>query len=99
MKLIRQISYLTPEGKFNGKIISATLQEDTKNGRPRESVRLTIAVNTIEGDPLHDYRVRVDYWASQANDLLTDAYRLLGTAINETHRCLVTQAPTGRWRT
>jgi hypothetical protein len=66
MKLIRDISYLPPEGEHAGTIIKTTLIEDTKNGKPRENLRFTIAVDPIPNDLLHDYRVRVDYWGNQA---------------------------------
>ncbi len=78
MKLIRDISYLPPEGEHAGTIIKTTLIEDTKNGKPRENLRFTIAVDPIPNDLLHDYRVRVDYWGNQADGLLKDLYRILG---------------------
>lgn len=78
MKLVREISYQAPQGTHAGTIINATLNEDTKNGKPRENLRLTIAVDPIPNDILHDYRVRVDYWGNQADGLLTDLYRILG---------------------
>ncbi len=78
MKLLRKVSYETPEDTHNGTIISANLNKDTKNGKPRENLRLTIAVDPILEDPLHDYRVRVDYWGNQNESLLDDMFRLLG---------------------
>lgn len=78
MKLMRKVSYETPEDTHNGTIISANLNKDTKNGKPRENLRLTIAVDPILEDPLHDYRVRVDYWGNQNESLLDDMFRLLG---------------------
>lgn len=78
MKLVREISYQAPQGTHIGTIINATLNEDTKNGKPRENLRLTIAVDPIPNDILHDYRVRVDYWGNQTDGLLTDLYRILG---------------------
>lgn len=78
MKLQRKISYETPEDTHDGTILNATLNTDTKNGKPRENLRLTIGVDLIEDDPLHDYRVRMDYWGNQTDGLFTDMYRLLG---------------------
>lgn len=78
MKLIRKVSYETPEYTHNGTIINATLNTDTKNGKQRENLRLTIAVDPIPDDPLHDYRVRMDYWGNQNDSLLDDMFRLLG---------------------
>lgn len=78
MKMIRKVSYETPEDTHNGTIINATLNTDTKNGKPRENLRLTIAVDPIPEDPLHDYRVRMDYWGQQNDGLLDDMFRLLG---------------------
>jgi hypothetical protein len=78
MKLIRNISYETPEGTLTGTIIHATQIKDTKNGNPRESLRFTIAVDPIPNDILHDYRVRVDYWGNQSDGLLTDLFRIIG---------------------
>ncbi|MGV3661427.1 MAG: hypothetical protein ACO1TE_14660 [Prosthecobacter sp.] len=78
MKLQRRLSYETPEDTHNGTIINAILINETKNGKPRENLRLTIAVDQIPGDPLHDYRVRMDYWGSQNDSLLDDMFRLLG---------------------
>jgi hypothetical protein len=81
MRLIRTISYETPEGTFPGTIIHATQIKDTKNGKPRESLRFTIAVDPIPNDILHDYRVRVDYWGNQSDGLLTDLYRIIGSDV------------------
>ena len=81
MKLIRDISYQTPEGSFTGTIINATVIEDFKNGKLRESLRLTIAVDPIPNDILHDYRVRADYWGNQADGLLTDLFRIIGSDV------------------
>lgn len=81
MKLIRNISYEVPEGTFTGTIINATLIEDTKNGKPRENLRLTIAVDAIPNDILHDYRVRADYWGNQSDGLLTDLFRIIGSEV------------------
>lgn len=78
MKLIRNISYEVPEGAFTGTIINATLHQDTKNGQPRENLRLTIAVDPSASDFLHDYRVRMDYWGNQSDGLLTDLFRIIG---------------------
>jgi len=78
MKLQRKISYETPEDTHDGTILNATLNTDTKNGKPRENLRLTIGVDLIEDDPSHDYRVRMDYWGNQTDGLFTDMYRLLG---------------------
>lgn len=75
---MRKVSYETPEDTHNGTIISANLNEDMKNGKPRENLRLTIAVDPVHGDPLHDYRVRMDYWGNQNESLLDDMFRLLG---------------------
>ena len=81
MKLVREVSYQTPEGTFAGTIINATLNEDTKNGKTRENLRLTIAVDPIPNDILHDYRVRVDYWGNQQDGLITDLFRILGSDV------------------
>lgn len=78
MKLGREISYQAPEGTWTGTIINATLNEDTKNGKPRENLRLTIAVDAIPNDILHDYRVRADYWGNQTDGLLMDLFRIIG---------------------
>lgn len=78
MKLIRNISYEVPEGTFTGTIINATLIEDTKNGKPRENLRLTISVDPIPNEILHDFRVRADYWGNQTDGLLTDLFRIIG---------------------
>ena len=32
-------------------------------------------------DLLHDYRVRMDYWGNQTDDLFNDMYRLLGADV------------------
>lgn len=79
MKLVREISYLTPEGAFPGTIINATLGNNTKNGNPKENLRFTISVDPIPNDILFDYRVRVDYWGNQQDGLLTDLFRILGS--------------------
>lgn len=81
MKLGREISYLPPEGTFPGTIINATLNEDIKNGKTRGNVRLTVAVDPIPNDILHDYRVRVDYWENQADGLLMDLFRIIGSDV------------------
>lgn len=78
MKMQRKISYETPEDSHQGTIINATLNTDTKNGKQRENLRLTIKVDPIEDDPMHDYRVRMDYWGNQNETLVTDMHRLLG---------------------
>ncbi len=78
MKLQRKISYETPEDTHDGTILNATMITDTKNGKQRENLRLTIGVDLIEDDPRHDYRARMDYYGNQADDLFTDMYRLLG---------------------
>ena len=78
MKLVKKVSYEAPENRHNGTIISAHLNKDTKNGKPRENLRLTIAIDPIPEDPLHDYRVRMDYWGNQNESLFDDLYRLLG---------------------
>ena len=78
MKLMKRVSYETPEDTHNGTIINATLNTDSKNGKQRENLRLTIAVDPIPDDPLHDYRVRMDYWGNQNDSLLDDMFRLLG---------------------
>lgn len=81
MKLQRHVSYETPEDTHNGTIINAILNTDTKNGKPRENLRLTIAVDPVPGDPLHDYRVRMDYWGNQTEGLFFDMHRLLGSDV------------------
>lgn len=78
MKLIREVSYETPEDTHNGTIINATLNKDTKNGRQRENLRLTIAVDPVPEEPFLDYRVRRDYWGNQTDNLFNDMYGLLG---------------------
>ncbi len=83
MKIVKDISYLAPEGEFTGIITSGRLNVDTKNGKLRENVRLTIAVDPIPTDPMYDYRVRVDYWGNQANDLIRDAKMLIGSEAYE----------------
>ena len=79
MKLVREISYLTPEGTWTGTIINATLGNNAKNGNPKENLRFTIAVDPIPNDILFDYRVRVDYWGNQQDGLLTDLFRIIGS--------------------
>jgi len=79
MKIVKDISYFAPEGELTGTIISGELKVDHKNGKPRESVKLTIAVDTLPNDPMNDYRVRVDYWGPQANELLRDAQKVIGS--------------------
>ena len=81
MKLKRRVSYETPEDTHNGTIVGAHINKDTKNGKPRENLRLTIAVDPIPDDLLHDYRVRMDYWGNQTDDLFNDMYRLLGPEV------------------
>ena len=78
MKLPRTITYETPEGEFAGTITAVTLNDDDRNGIIRENLRLTIAVDPISGDPVHDFRVRADYWGMKADRLLPDLYRILG---------------------
>ena len=79
MRLKREISYETPEGCFQGTIIATRLSE--RNGRSKENLRFTIAVDPIPDDPMFDYRVRVDYWGRDAAGLLPDLYRLLGAEV------------------
>ena len=81
MKLVREISYLTPEGTHPGTIINATLNPNTKSGNPKENLRLTIAADPIPNDILHDYRVRIDYWGNQQDGLLTDLFRIIGSDV------------------
>lgn len=81
MKLLKRVSYETPEDTHNGTIINAILNTDTKNGKPRENLRLTIAIDPIPDDPLHDYRVRMDYWGNQNDSLLDDMFKLLGSDV------------------
>ncbi|MEI6703063.1 MAG: hypothetical protein WCL71_05940 [Deltaproteobacteria bacterium] len=83
MKIVKEISYLAPEGELTGTIISGKLNVEEKNGKRRESVRLTIAVDPIPNHHMFDYRVRMDYWESQANDLITDAKMIIGSEANE----------------
>lgn len=78
MKL-KKISYETPEDTHDGTILNAELKKDIKNGKERENLRLTIAVDRIPDDPLHDYRVRMDYWGNQTDSVLHDMHRLLGS--------------------
>lgn len=78
MKMQRRVSYETPANRHNGTIINAILNSDTKNGKPRENLRLTIRVDPIPEDLIHDYRVRMDYWGNQNEGLLDDMHRLLG---------------------
>ncbi len=83
MKLLRQISYEVPEGAFEGTITDATLHIDSKNGKPRENLRLTIAVDPIPGDRLHAYKARADYWDNQPDGLFNDLFGILGSQIYE----------------
>jgi len=78
MRLKRELSYETPEGCFQGTIIAIKLSD---NGRSKENLRFTIAVDPLPDDPLHDFRVRVDYWGKNADGLLPDLYRLLGAEV------------------
>lgn len=78
MKLQRRISYEVPEDRHNGTIIDARLTTDTKNGKLRENLRLTISVDPVENHEAYDYRARMDYWGSQTDGLVEDMYRLLG---------------------
>jgi hypothetical protein len=78
---LRRISYETPEDTHDGTILNAELKKDIKNGRERENLRLTIAVDRIPDDPLHDYRVRMDYYPNQTETLLDDMFRLLGPEV------------------
>lgn len=81
MKLQRQVSYETPEDRHNGTIIDARLNTDTKNGKIRENLRLTISVDPVRNHEIYDYRVRMDYWGSQTDGLVEDMYRLLGADV------------------
>lgn len=78
MKLERKITYETPEGTFNGTIVSAVIFESFKNGQPKENLRITVSLDPFPDDLLHDYRVRVDYYGGAQEELITDLYRLLG---------------------
>lgn len=79
MKIQKQTSYLAPEGEYSGIITSGRLLQDTRNGRLRESVRLTIAIDPIPHDPLYKYLARVDYYDTQANQFIADAKTVLGS--------------------
>lgn len=81
MKLNKSVSYETPEGVLKGTILTAALIEDFKNGKQRENLRLTIVVDPFPDDPIHDFRVRVDYWGGQNNGLLEDLFRILGAEV------------------
>lgn len=77
MRIIREPSYLAPEGDLSGTVTSGRLIKEEKNGRDRESVRLTISVDPIPSHPMHDFKVRADYWETQANEFIRDAKKLL----------------------
>jgi|JI10StandDraft_1071094.scaffolds.fasta_scaffold43604_5 hypothetical protein len=81
MRLSRTITYEAPEGGLQGTILNATLIEDFKNGKQRENLRLTIAVDPLHDYPIHDFRVRADYWGNQNNGLLDDLFRILGSEV------------------
>ncbi|WP_146850659.1 hypothetical protein [Brevifollis gellanilyticus] len=81
MKLNKAISYEAPEGCLRGTIVGAALNEDFKNGKTRENLRITIAVDPLPHDPIHDFRVRADYWGNQNNGLLEDLFRILGSEV------------------
>ena len=81
MKLPRTITYETPEGEFAGTITAVTLNDDDRTGTIRENLRLTIAVDPLPNDPVHDFRVRADYWGAKAEGLLPDLYRILGPEV------------------
>src|SRR3569623_1156736 len=82
MKMNRIRTYENPEANgLTGTITLATIIEDFKNGVPRDNLRLTIAVDPFDDYPIHDFRVRADYWGSNAEGLLPDMYRILGPDI------------------
>jgi hypothetical protein len=81
MRLNKILSYETPEGDLQGTIVTATIIEEFKNGKPRESLRFTIATDPLPDYPLHDFRVRADYWGNQNNGLLDDLFRILGSEV------------------
>ena len=56
------VSYLPPEGEFEGTILMARLNKETKNDLTRESIRLTIGLDAITEDSSFDYRVRADFY-------------------------------------
>src|SRR3569623_492852 len=82
MKLER-ISYLPPEGTHTGKITAANIHQDIKNGQIRESLRLTIALDSTGENRLTKFMARTDYWGSQMNRLYEDLHRLIGDEVND----------------
>lgn len=82
MTIIKETSYLVPEGEFPGTITSARLIQDEKNGKTRESIRHTIDLDPIPDEPMYDFKARMDYWETQVSDFVRDAKKLLGGQAN-----------------
>jgi hypothetical protein len=80
---IENISYLPPEGLHTGTITTGDLYHDVKNGKERESVRFTLALDPVAGDRLNKYMARIDYWASQSGQLYEDLRRLIGAKVDD----------------